>query len=91
MHVVQFLPHLVKPLDKAKAIREEKWRAAIGAGGDESEFTGTVNAVIEGPGAGEYTLDGAGPEENVPSRDRRVENAGPACEFHGLSRAKGPK
>ena len=66
---MQFLPHLVKPLDKAapKAIREEKRRAAIGAGGDELEFTGTVNAVVEGHGAGEYTLDGAGPEENVPS------------------------
>ena len=45
---IQLLPHLLKPLDKAapKAIREEKWRAAIGAGGDEWEFTGTVYAVV---------------------------------------------
>jgi hypothetical protein len=62
-------PHLLKPLDQAapQALREEKWRAAIGAGGNELKFTGTVNAVVEGHGAGEYTLDGAGPEENVPS------------------------
>ena len=36
-----------------------------GASGDGWEFTGTVNAVVGGQGAGEYTLDGAGPEENV--------------------------
>jgi hypothetical protein len=68
-HEMQFLPHLVKPLDKAapKAIGEEKGRAVIGAGGDELEFTGTVNAVVEGHGGGEYTLYGVGPEENVPS------------------------
>ena len=43
-----FLPHLLKPLDKAapKAIGEEKGRAAIGAGGDELQFTGTVNAGV---------------------------------------------
>ena len=47
---MQFLPHLLQPLDKAapKAIREEKGRATIGAGGDELEFTGTVNAASEG-------------------------------------------
>jgi hypothetical protein len=36
-----------------------------GAGGDELEFAGTVNAVVDGHSAGEYPLDGAGPEENV--------------------------
>jgi hypothetical protein len=38
-----FLPHLVKPLHKAapQSIRKEKWRTAIGAGGDELELTGT--------------------------------------------------
>jgi hypothetical protein len=66
VHGVRFLPHLAKPLDKAKAIREGKRPAAIGAG-DELKFTGAVNAVVEGHGAGEYTLDGARPEENVPS------------------------
>jgi len=66
---VQFLPHLIKPLGKAtpKATREEKGRAAKGAGGDEGEFTGTVSPPIEGHGAGAYTLDGAGPELIVPS------------------------
>jgi hypothetical protein len=43
----------------------EPWRYA--AGGDELEFTGSVNAVVEGHGAGEHTLDAAGPERNVPS------------------------
>jgi hypothetical protein len=38
-----------------------------GAGGDGLEFIGTVNAVVEGKGAGEYALDGAGPEGNLPS------------------------
>ena len=38
----------------------EEWGAAIGAGGDKLELTGSVNAVVEGHGAGEYTLDGAG-------------------------------
>jgi hypothetical protein len=77
-----FLPHLVKPLDKAKAIREEKWRAAIGAGGEELEFTGTVNAVVKGHGAGEHTLDGARSEENVPAGERRHQKSGaPADDF----------
>jgi hypothetical protein len=67
VHGVHFLPRLVKPLDKAKAIREEKGRAAIDAGGDELKFPGAVNAVVEEHGAGGYTLDGAGPEDNVPS------------------------
>jgi hypothetical protein len=31
------------------------------------QFTGTVNAVVERHGAGEYTPGGAEPEENVPS------------------------
>jgi len=50
--------------------RGELTHRAIGAGGDEWELAGNVNAVIEGPGAGEYTRDGAGPEENVPSRSQ---------------------
>jgi hypothetical protein len=29
---------------------EEKWRAAIGAGGDELEFTGSITAEVEGHG-----------------------------------------
>jgi hypothetical protein len=38
---MQFLPHLLQPLDKAvpKAVRKEEGRAAIGAGGDELELT----------------------------------------------------
>ncbi len=74
----QFLSHLLEPLDKAapKTIREEKGRAAVGAGRDELEFTGTVYAMIEGHGAEEYTLDGAGPEENAPSGDRRHQKKG---------------
>jgi hypothetical protein len=79
VHGFQFLAHLGKPLDKAKEIREEKGRAPIGADGDELKFTWAVNAVVEGHGAGEYTLDGARPEENAPSGNRRVENAGPEC------------
>ena len=79
-----FLPHLVKSLDKAapKAIREEKRRAAIGAGRDEWEFTGTVNAVVEGHGAGEYTPDGARPDENVSSGSQTSKDGclrQPAC------------
>ncbi|MGD0222413.1 MAG: hypothetical protein ABSF71_08745 [Terriglobia bacterium] len=72
---MQFLPHLVKPLDKAvpKAIREEKWRAAIGGGGDELEFTGTVNAVAEGQGQ-ESILSTARGRKKTSLRDRRVEN-----------------
>jgi hypothetical protein len=60
-----FLPRLPTPLDKAapNAIREENGSAAVRAGGDEWERTGTVNAVVEGHGAEAYTLDGAGPEE----------------------------
>jgi hypothetical protein len=75
---MKFLPHLVKPLDKAapKAISEEKERTAIGAGGDELEFPGTVNAVVEGHGAGEYTRDGARSEEKVPAGDRRHQTSG---------------
>ncbi len=67
-----FLPHLLQPLDKAvpKAIREEKGRAPIRTGGDKLKLAGTVNAVVEGHGAGEYTLDGARPEENVPSESQ---------------------
>ncbi len=53
-----------------KSGREEKWRAPMGTGGDEWEFTGTVNTVVERHGAGEYTLGGARPEENVPSGSR---------------------
>jgi hypothetical protein len=66
---MQFLAHLLKALDKAalKTIREENRRAAVGAGGNELEFTGTVKALVDGHGAGEYTLGSAGPEENVPS------------------------
>jgi hypothetical protein len=66
---MQLLPHLLQSLDKAtpKSIRQKEGRAVIGADGDEWEFTGTVNAVVEGHGAGEYTLDGAGPEESLPS------------------------
>ncbi len=41
-----------------------------GASGDEWEFTGTVNAVVEGHSVREYALDGARPEENVPSGSR---------------------
>jgi len=83
-----FLPHLVKPLDKAKAIREEKWRAAIGAGGDELEFTGTVNAVVKGHGAGEHTLDGAWSEENVPAGERRHQKSGAPASVMATYRAK---
>ncbi len=46
---------------------EEKPLAAIRAGGDEWEFTGTVYATVEGHDVGEYTLDGVRPEEKVPS------------------------
>ena len=72
---IQLLPHLLKPLDKAvpKAIREEKWRAAIGGGGDELEFTGTVNAVAEGQGQ-ESILSTARGRKKTSLRDRRVEN-----------------
>ena len=75
MQEVPFLPHFVKPLDKAapKAVLKEKWRAAIGAGSDELEFTGTVNAVIERHGGGEYTLGCAVPEEDVPSGSQTPE------------------
>ena len=59
-----------------KAIRKEKWRAAIGAGGDELEFPGTVNAVVEGHGAGEYTRDGARSEENGPFGRSQTPNIG---------------
>jgi len=38
--------------------------------GNESEFSGRANAVVEWPGAAEYTLDGAEQEENVPSVSR---------------------
>jgi hypothetical protein len=64
-----FLPHLFKPLDKAppKAIGEEEGRAAIGARGNELQFTGTVSAVVEGHGAEEYALDSTEAGENVPS------------------------
>ena len=62
---MKFLPHLVKPLDKAapKAIGDEKGCTPIGAGGDELEFPRTVNAVVEGHGAAEHTRDGARSEE----------------------------
>ncbi len=73
-HLVQFVARTCVPRSAAlpdqaapKALREEKGRAPRGAVGDEWEFTGTVNAVVEGHGGGEYTLDGAGPEETVPS------------------------
>jgi hypothetical protein len=75
--VIDALRSPVGPLDKAKAIREKKWRAAIGTGGDESEFPGTANAVVEGHDAGEYTLGDMGPKENVPSVDRRGKENGP--------------
>ncbi len=72
---MQFLPDFLQPVDKpgSKAIRKEKGRAAICADGDELVFTGIVNAMVEGHGAGEYTLDGAGAEENVPSGSSRAQ------------------
>jgi len=82
------LPHFVKPLDKAaaKAIGEERGGAAIGAGGDELKFTGTVNAVVDGHGAGEYTLGDMGPKENVPAGDRRHQESGaPACPLSSVT------
>ena len=74
---MQFLPHLFQPLDKTmpKPIGKEDWGAARGAGGDKLELTGSVNAVVEGHGGGEYTPHSAGPEENVPSGDRRLSKA----------------
>jgi len=74
---MQFLPHLLQPLDKAaaKPIRKEEWRAAIGAGSDKLELTSSVNAVVEGHGGGEYTPHSVAPEENVPSGDRRLSKA----------------
>ena len=35
-------------------------------GRDELVFAGIAPALVDGDGAAEYTLDGAGPEENVP-------------------------
>ena len=66
---MQFLPHLFQSLDKAaaKAVGKEERRPSIGAGSNELEFTGSVNAVIERHGGGEYTLRHPAPEENVPS------------------------
>jgi hypothetical protein len=40
----------------------------------ELELTGAVDTVVEGHGAGEYTLDGVAPEENVPSRSQTTRN-----------------
>jgi hypothetical protein len=40
------------------------------------KFTATVNAVVEGLGAGEYTLDGAPSEEKVPFGDRKHPKVG---------------
>lgn len=67
-----FLSHLLQPLDKAapKAIGGENDRAAIGACGSELELIRTVNAVVDGHDAGEYTLDGVAPEEGRDDRRR---------------------
>ena len=48
---------------------------AIGAGGDELEFSGTVDRVVEARDAGEYTLGDVGARENVqePEGGRAVE------------------
>ncbi len=40
------------------------------------ELGGPENAVVEGQGAGEYTLGDMGPKENVPSGDRRHQKPG---------------
>ena len=71
-HFLPFVARTAAFLDRAapKAIREEMCHAPIGAGGDEWEFTATVNERVEGHDAGVYTLDGAGPKENVPSGPR---------------------
>jgi hypothetical protein len=47
------------------------WRAAIVAGVDELELTGSVNAVVEGHGGAEYPSRNVVQEENVPSGDPR--------------------
>jgi hypothetical protein len=49
---------------------------ATGAGGDDREFTGAKDAVVEGHAAGEYALGGMGPKENVPSGNRRPQKTG---------------
>ena len=45
----------------AIAVQKELSRAAIGAGGDELKFTGAVDTIVKGHGAGEYTRGGVGP------------------------------
>jgi hypothetical protein len=40
------------------------------------KFAGTVNAVVEGHDAGEYTPRDMGPKESVPSGDRRRQKTG---------------
>ena len=49
-----FLPHFLKALDKTatESVGEEECRATIGAAGDELQFTGTVDALLERHGAG---------------------------------------
>jgi hypothetical protein len=66
---MQLLPHLLQPLDEAtaKAVRKEKRRAAISAGSDELELTGSVSAMVNRHGDAEYTPHGITLEENVPS------------------------
>jgi hypothetical protein len=46
----QFVPHFFEPLDKttAETLGEEKRRAAIGAGSDELQSPGTVDAFVNG-------------------------------------------
>jgi hypothetical protein len=79
------MPHLFKPLDKAapKALGEEKGRAAISAGSDELELTGTVNTVVERHGAEEYTRDGAAGQKRASLREtdpkKRDAPAGDHC------------
>jgi hypothetical protein len=66
------LPHFLQPLDEAaaKTVRQEKLRAAIGAGGNELELPGSVDAVVERYNSGEDTPHRPALEENVLSGDR---------------------
>ncbi len=56
--------------------REEKTRVAIVTGGDDSEYTGTVDAVVEGHDAEEYTHGDVSARKDAPSANRRRQKTG---------------
>jgi hypothetical protein len=75
-------------VNRRAALAPRKRRAAIGTDGYELKFTGSVNAVVAGHDAGEYTAGGAGAGRECPFgiADTKSRVSAPASVHAGTSK-----